>query len=75
MAAEKAVQLGAGEVRLDAEPGEGVRQEEVLAVFAHNIDRLKGILTEVLTGLPGTDACSCASWADGIDLPYEVPGP
>jgi 5'-methylthioadenosine phosphorylase len=57
------------------EPGEGVRHEQVLAMFARNIDRLKAILTEVLTGLPGTDACSCSSWADGIELPYEVPGP
>jgi 5'-methylthioadenosine phosphorylase len=57
------------------EPGEGVRQEEVLAMFARNLDRLKGILTEVVTDLPGAGGCSCSSWADGIRLPYEVPGP
>jgi 5'-methylthioadenosine phosphorylase len=58
-----------------AEAGEGVRHEEVLMMFARNIDRLKGVLTEVLNSLPGTDACSCASWADDTDLPYDVPGP
>jgi 5'-methylthioadenosine phosphorylase len=55
------------------ESGEGVGQEEVFAMFAHNIDRLKAILTDIVGRLPGTDRCGCASWADGIALPYEVP--
>ena len=55
------------------ESGEGVSHEEVLAMFARNLDRLKAILTEVLTDLPGTDGCSCSFWADGVELPYEVP--
>jgi 5'-methylthioadenosine phosphorylase len=57
------------------EPGEGVGQEEVFETFARNIDRLKGILREVVTALPDVDACSCSTWADGIDLSYQVPGP
>jgi 5'-methylthioadenosine phosphorylase len=55
------------------ESGQGVGQREVFAMFARNIDRLKVILTDAVRSLPGTDECSCASWADGIDLPYEVP--
>jgi 5'-methylthioadenosine phosphorylase len=55
------------------ESGQGVGQQEVFAMFARNIDRLKEILTDVVGSLPGTDECACASWADGIDLPYEVP--
>ncbi len=58
------------------ESGQGVGQEEVFAMFARNIDRLKAILAEVVTGLPepGT-GCACVSWADGLELPYEVPTP
>jgi 5'-methylthioadenosine phosphorylase len=55
--------------------GEGVGQEEVFAMFALNIDRLKGVLTETVTRLPeaGRD-CGCTRWADGLRLPYQVPG-
>ena len=57
------------------ESGEGVGQAEVFAMFARNIDRLKGLLTGVVGDLPEPGrGCSCASWADGIDLPYEIPG-
>jgi 5'-methylthioadenosine phosphorylase len=47
----------------------------VFATFARNIDRLKALLAGVVGDLPepGT-GCSCASWADGLDLSYEVPG-
>lgn len=56
------------------ESGQGVGQEEVFAMFAANIDRLKGIIAGVVGGLPTPgDGCSCASWADGIELPYELP--
>jgi 5'-methylthioadenosine phosphorylase len=57
------------------ESGEGVGQAEVFATFARNIDRLKALLAGVVGDLPepGT-GCSCASWADGLDLSYEVPG-
>ena len=54
------------------ESGEGVGQAEVFAMFARNIDRLKDLLAGVVGDLPEPGAgCACASWADGIDLPYE----
>jgi 5'-methylthioadenosine phosphorylase len=57
------------------ESGEGVGQQEVLAMFAANIDRIKSLLREVVTRLPVPgEGCSCASWADGIELPYQLPG-
>jgi 5'-methylthioadenosine phosphorylase len=57
------------------EAGEGVGQADVFAMFAANIDRVKGVLTAVLADLPvpGSGGCGCASWADGIELSYEVP--
>jgi len=60
---------------LDAgvEAGEGVGQEEVFALFARNIDRLKGLLTDVVGKLPDPAGCGCATWADGLDLTYEIP--
>jgi 5'-methylthioadenosine phosphorylase len=54
--------------------GEGVGQAEVFAMFAANIDRLKGILTGVVGELPPPgEGCACASWADGLELPYQLP--
>ena len=55
------------------ESGQGVGQAEVFAMFGRNIDRLRTILTGVLGRLPGLEDCACSSWADGIELPYEVP--
>jgi 5'-methylthioadenosine phosphorylase len=55
--------------------GEGVGQAEVFAMFARNIDRLKGVLTDTVPRLPAAgEGCACASWADGLALPYAVPG-
>jgi 5'-methylthioadenosine phosphorylase len=54
--------------------GEGVGQAEVFAMFARNIERLKSLLTDVVADLPPVGDCACATWADGIDLPYEIPG-
>jgi 5'-methylthioadenosine phosphorylase len=53
--------------------GEGVGQEEVFAMFARNIERLKALLVRTIAELP-SGGCRCASWADGIDLPYDIPG-
>jgi 5'-methylthioadenosine phosphorylase len=54
--------------------GEGVGQAEVFAMFAANIDRLKRILGDVVGRLPTPgDGCACASWAEGIELTYELP--
>jgi 5'-methylthioadenosine phosphorylase len=57
------------------ESGQGVGQAEVFAMFAANIDRLKDLLRGVVADLPepGTGGCACASWAEGLDLPYELP--
>jgi 5'-methylthioadenosine phosphorylase len=54
------------------ESGQGVGQEEVFAMFAKNVDRLKQVLTGVVGALPAPgEDCACASWAVGLDLPYE----
>jgi 5'-methylthioadenosine phosphorylase len=61
---------------LDAgvEAGEGVGQDEVFAMFARNIERLKGLLRSAIAELPDPDGCACSTWAEGIELTYEIPG-
>jgi 5'-methylthioadenosine phosphorylase len=56
-----------------AEAGEGVSQEEVFSLFRSNLDRLGGLLSRAIAGLPDPDGCTCSTWADGIELTYEVP--
>jgi 5'-methylthioadenosine phosphorylase len=58
-----------------AESGAGVSQEEVFALFRQNLERLTGLLTRTIEALPSPDGCTCSSWADGIELTYEIPGP
>ncbi|MDQ6642164.1 MAG: 5'-methylthioadenosine phosphorylase, partial [Actinomycetota bacterium] len=60
---------------LDAgiEKGEGVGQAEVFAMFEQNIGRLKALLERVIARLPDPVGCSCSTWMDGIDLPFELP--
>jgi 5'-methylthioadenosine phosphorylase len=53
--------------------GDGVGQAEVFAMFAANIERLKGILSTVLADLPSPEGCACSAWADGLELSYEIP--
>jgi 5'-methylthioadenosine phosphorylase len=55
------------------ETGGGVGQEEVFAMFAANIDRLKTLLGTTIADLPDPEGCTCANWADGLDLTYAVP--
>jgi 5'-methylthioadenosine phosphorylase len=50
-----------------------VRQEDVFALFAATIGRLKALLAGVVAGLPDPDGCTCSTWADGLDLTYEIP--
>ena len=57
-----------------AESGSGVGQEEVFARFKQNLERLKGLLTDTVASLPDPEGCSCSTWADGLELTYEVPG-
>jgi 5'-methylthioadenosine phosphorylase len=56
-----------------AENGQGVRQEDVFALFAAGTGRLKGLLAGVIADLPDPDGCTCHTWADGIDLTYRIP--
>ena len=53
-----------------AESGAGVSQEEVFALFRANLERLKGVLSRAVAGLPDPEGCTCSSWADGIELTY-----
>jgi 5'-methylthioadenosine phosphorylase len=58
-----------------AESGEGVDQEQVFALFRANLERLTGLLTDTIAKLPDPTSCSCSTWADEIELTYDVPGP
>jgi 5'-methylthioadenosine phosphorylase len=56
------------------EGGESVSHAVVLAEFARNIERLRGLLA---TALPSVDVeqrgCDCAHALDGLTLPFELP--
>jgi 5'-methylthioadenosine phosphorylase len=54
--------------------GEGVDQGEVFAMFERNIERLKAMLAGAIARLPDPSGCGCSSWADGIELTYDMPG-
>lgn len=59
--------------------GEAVTHEEVLRVFARNVDGLKEVMRAALTALPGTEpddqaTCACRRALDGIELPAPLPG-
>ncbi|WP_228990758.1 S-methyl-5'-thioadenosine phosphorylase [Streptomyces sp. DH8] len=58
-----------------AEAGEGVSHEEVLQVFAANVDRLRSVLFDAVAGLPRTGSrdCACARALDGIDTGIALP--
>lgn len=60
---------------LDAgvEQGEGVTHHEVLEVFARNVERLKGLIGDVVTRLPHDDQCACQRALDGQRLPFDLP--
>jgi 5'-methylthioadenosine phosphorylase len=60
---------------LDAgvETGEGVTHEEVLQVFAGNVDRLRGVLFDVIKALPTERDCLCAHALDGLDTGLATP--
>jgi 5'-methylthioadenosine phosphorylase len=55
------------------EAGAGVGQEEVFARFRQNLARLTGLLTDTVAGLPDPAGCSCSTWADGLELTYDIP--
>jgi 5'-methylthioadenosine phosphorylase len=56
-----------------AEPEQAVHQEDVFALFAANTGRLKALLAAVIAGLPDPTGCTCQTWADGIELSYDIP--
>ncbi|MFF8743255.1 S-methyl-5'-thioadenosine phosphorylase [Streptomyces californicus] len=58
-----------------AEAGEGVSHEEVLQVFAANVDRLRSVLFDAVAGLPKTESrdCACARALDGMDTGIALP--
>jgi 5'-methylthioadenosine phosphorylase len=60
---------------LDAgvEVGEGVTHEEVLAAFAKNIDRLRGVIAEAIGLLPTERTCLCSHALDGVDTGITLP--
>ena len=60
---------------LDAgvEGGEGVTHDEVLRVFAANVERLKNLVLDVVPALPTDDDCPCRRALDGLTLPIALP--
>lgn len=60
---------------LDAgvEEGAGVTHEEVMRVFAENIDRLRPLIGEIAAALPTERDCPCPHTLDGLRLPLELP--
>jgi 5'-methylthioadenosine phosphorylase len=59
--------------------GEAVTHEEVLAVFAQNVDKLKSVLRAALPAMPPPEpddvaTCACRRALDGITLPFALPG-
>lgn len=55
------------------EGGEGVTHEEVLRVFANNIDKLRTLLMAVIPALPPERPCACGSALAGLDVPIALP--
>ena len=65
---------------LDAgvEGGEAVTHEEVMRVFAENVESLKGVLRDAIGQLPAHEGdavatCACRRSLDGIELPFDLP--
>ena len=56
------------------EVGAGVGQLELFALFRANLERLTGLLTDAIRELPDPTGCGCSTWAEGIELTYEIPG-
>lgn len=59
--------------------GEAVTHQEVLAVFARNVEGLKAVLRSALAAMPETEpdesaSCPCRRALDGISLPAPLPG-
>jgi 5'-methylthioadenosine phosphorylase len=56
------------------ETGQGVTHADVLEVLARSIDRLKTLLSDVISDLPqDPSACACQHALDGLRLPFPLP--
>jgi 5'-methylthioadenosine phosphorylase len=55
------------------EAGASVGEAEVLARFRENLARLTGLLSGAIEALPSPDGCGCSTWADELELAYDVP--
>lgn len=60
---------------LDAglEAGEAVDQTTVFAMFAANLERLKELLRQTVSGLSATGCTDCSAWLADVALPFELP--
>lgn len=58
-----------------AEGDHGVTQDEVFRVFGENTARMRELLLDAVTRLPGADArpCPCGHTLDGLSLPFDLP--
>jgi 5'-methylthioadenosine phosphorylase len=55
------------------EEGEGVTQDEVFAMFAANVTRLRELIKQVIVSLPQERPCPCPRALDGLRLPFALP--
>jgi 5'-methylthioadenosine phosphorylase len=55
------------------ETGQAVSHAEVLAVFGRNVDRMRGLLADLVAALPAGRSCGCAAALDDFDLPAGAP--
>jgi 5'-methylthioadenosine phosphorylase len=53
--------------------GSGVGQAEVFELFRENLARLTTLLATAIAALPDPSGCTCSTWAEGIELTYDVP--
>ena len=52
----------------------GISHDEVLRVFAANIDKVRDLLIDAIGRLPGPDQdCGCRHALDGQQLPFDLP--
>ncbi len=50
-----------------------VTHDEVLRVFAANLDRVRGVLAEVIASVDDERTCPCPHVLDGLLVPYAIP--
>jgi 5'-methylthioadenosine phosphorylase len=55
------------------EEGEGVTQEQVFAIFAANVSRLRELVLQIVSSLPDERDCPCPHALDGLKLPFALP--